>query len=358
MKSIFIRYLFNLFNCLQCDKRKRKQILFLLLSLTVAGIIGLRIFYDSPRYLPADHKFHNFDNISGANELIIPNIVHYIIFGKDTLGFVPFLSILSALKVQQPQKLYVHSDAVKFGGHYWTILKTAVSFPNTSLEVLHRPRPTHVFGQPLSSVYHATDVARIQVLMECGGIYVDTDTLILRPLDRFRRFEMALGWPLGGFLGTQVVKRRNACILRCNCVLLAHKDARFLPLWLESYKRYQPRDWYYNAGQRPTQQILEKAPYLVHRVPGLFGVQNLAARLYGPAPWPQWRLLCTIHLLSRHPPAPQSMDENYVMRYRTPFGEIARWLLWRLQPRVAFNKTALLHVYTSSSNASSCTSKA
>lgn len=106
-------------------------------------------------------------------------------------------------QVQQPEVVYIHSDAEKFGGRYWTILKT-VSFSNTSLVLSYRPRPTHVFGQPLSSVYHASDVARIQVLMECGGIYIDADTLVLRSLNRFRHFEMAVGWPQGEYMGTQV----------------------------------------------------------------------------------------------------------------------------------------------------------
>ncbi|KAJ9578293.1 hypothetical protein L9F63_005514, partial [Diploptera punctata] len=241
--------------------------------------------------------------------------------------------------IQQPDRVYIHTDIEKLSGYYWTVLQS-LSFPNTTLTVQYRARPTHVFGQPLSSVYHATDVARIQVLMECGGIYIDTDTLILRSLNRFRHFEMTLGWPLGGYIGTQV--------------LLAHKDARFLPLWLDSYKHYRPRDWYYNAGQHPTQQILERSPHLIHRVPGLFGVQNLATRLYGPAPWPQWRLMYTIHLLSRHPPAPQGMDETSVVRYRTPFGEIAKWLLNKVEPKVVFVRNVVHFVYTLSLNSSSC----
>ena len=137
-------------------------------------------------------------------------------------------------------------------------------------------------------------------------------------------------------------------------MLLAHKDARFLPLWLESYKRYHPRDWYYNAGQQPTQQILEQSPNLIHRVPGLFGVQNLASRLYGSASWPQWRLMYSIHLLSRHPPAPPRIDEKFAIHYRTPFGEIAKWLLYKLDPKIVFVKNMIHFIFTPSSNSSSC----
>jgi hypothetical protein len=33
-------------------------------------------------------------------------------------------------------------------------------------------KPTHVFGQQLASVHHASDVARIQILRKYGGIYL------------------------------------------------------------------------------------------------------------------------------------------------------------------------------------------
>ena len=37
-----------------------------------------------------------------------------------------------------------------------------------------------------------------------------------------------------------------------------------------------PSMWYYNAGEAPTKNILEKHPNLVTRIPKLFGVQSLA----------------------------------------------------------------------------------
>ena len=33
-------------------------------------------------------------------------------------------------------------------------------------------KPTHVFGQKLSSVQHASDVSRLKVLIKYGGIYL------------------------------------------------------------------------------------------------------------------------------------------------------------------------------------------
>ena len=48
--------------------------------------------------------------------------------------------------------------------------------------------------------------------------------------------------------------------------------------------------WYYNAGEAPTKNILEKNPNLVTRIPKLFGVQSLAKELYGQQQnWKDWK---------------------------------------------------------------------
>ncbi|XP_075212725.1 uncharacterized protein LOC142319382 [Lycorma delicatula] len=259
-------------------------------------------------------KTNSLESISG----LVPNIVHFIIFNNTKLDFTSFLSITSVLKVQRPEKILVHCDCKQFEDHYWGILLEISHKVLVPIEVVYLPRPTHVFGQTLSSVFHSTDVARIHVLMNYGGIYLDTDVLILKRLNEFFKFEMVVGWPPNENIGTQI--------------LIAKKDAQFLKLWLNGYHRYRPRAWYYNAGQYPTEQILEKNPKLIHRVPKLFGVHNLLDKLYSSSKWPEWRDYFSVHLLSRHPPAPKGLNETSVIKYAAPFGEIARWLLFDLEP--------------------------
>lgn len=90
-------------------------------------------------------------------------------------------------------------------------------------------------------------------------------------------------------------------------VLVAHQDARFLRLWLESYRgHYVGALWYYNAGQRPTQLALQARPELVHREPLRLGVHlEVIEQLYlqpprGPAT-DQWLAsLLAVHLFERH----------------------------------------------------------
>ena len=56
---------------------------------------------------------------------------------------------------------------------------------------------------------------------------------------------------------------------------------------------------YYNGGERPTVQVLDKLPHLVHRVGLKLGVHMLAHNLYSTM-WNEWRDQDAIHLLYNH----------------------------------------------------------
>lgn len=58
---------------------------------------------------------------------------------------------------------------------------------------------------------------------------------------------------------------------------------------------------YYNAGERPTIEVLYKRPELVHRVEGGFGADTgVSNRLYTVKSYDGWRGLDAIHLLLGH----------------------------------------------------------
>eukprot|EP00090_Calanus_glacialis_P011259 TRINITY_DN19698_c0_g1_i1.p1 TRINITY_DN19698_c0_g1~~TRINITY_DN19698_c0_g1_i1.p1 ORF type:complete len:675 (-),score=200.79 TRINITY_DN19698_c0_g1_i1:196-1941(-) len=177
--------------------------------------------------------------------------------------------------------MYLHTN-IKPEGHYFDIFKRVLG---DSLEISEVVKPTHVFGQKLSSVQHSADVARIKLLMKYGGIFLDEDVFVVKNMNRFRHFECAIGWPAGQNIGTQV--------------LVAQKDARFLPLWLAQYQNYRPTMWYYNAGEAPTNNVLAKRESLVHRVYREFGVENLAEQLYKKK-WNGWVNRYSIHMLDSH----------------------------------------------------------
>lgn len=136
------------------------------------------------------------------NEFQVPNIVHYVLFNKTTLDFITYLSILSVLKTQKPDAVQIHTDGKYLNGYYWRLINRMPT--NTSIHLNHMEIPTHIYGQPLSSIYHASDVTRIYILKLHGGIYLDNDVLVLNNLDDFRRYSMVLGCPDNESIGTQV----------------------------------------------------------------------------------------------------------------------------------------------------------
>ena len=160
----------------------------------------------------------------------VPNIVHFFHFVdkkqesyvhnvssgdvKD-LSFVSATCILAAAFNQEPDKIVIHTNqnvTLNLSDKkYWSLIfrvlrpansphettpttpsahnkngigaKKEVKRKKTKLKVKHLKQPTHVFGQPLSSTFHAADVARVLVLIREGGIALDQDTFIVRQLD-------------------------------------------------------------------------------------------------------------------------------------------------------------------------------
>ena len=149
---------------------------------------------------------------------VVPNKVHFFHFidkhpsdegnnnqKVEDLNFVSATCILAAAFNQQPEQIFIHTNSnVTFNlanKKYWSLVFRVLGFHSpkqqqhdkkyigtrkkskTILKVVHLKQPTHVFGQPLSSSFHATDVARLNVLIREGGIALDQDTFIVRKLD-------------------------------------------------------------------------------------------------------------------------------------------------------------------------------
>ncbi|XP_057376449.1 uncharacterized protein LOC130697557 [Daphnia carinata] len=269
-------------------------------------------------------SFFNFNNETGADHVIVPNIVHLIRFNKTEFSFIDYICTQAAFRNHRPDYVYIHTDSPggKFIGKYWELIERDLEL-SSRIHILPLEPPSEIFGQELNPdwrLYHGGDIARIRTMMKYGGIYLDNDVYVIRNLDKYRKFEMAINWDEGQFLGTQV--------------LIANRKARFLPLWLNSYREYHPDLWYYNAGERPTVEILYKHPELVHRVKMQFGADyDLSYNLYTYKEF-DWRTLDTVHLMINHryymdPRYNETpfFDENIVKNYAYPFGEMAREMI-------------------------------
>ena len=247
-------------------------------------------------------------NETGFGFNIVPNIVHYVLFNVTEIQFGHFISFLSVLKNQKPEKVYIHCDCSQLSGDYYQRVLRVANKTNTSVITRTVERPTQIFGKNLSDGWlnwHSSDITRIRVLQEFGGIYLDRDVYVVKSLDKFRKYEMTVDWDEGHYLE--------------NPFIIAYKHARFLKLWLDSYHDYRANKWYFNGGIYPTQKYLKKNPELVHRVTDDFEAKPRLCKLVYTEYYPKWRDYYAIHLLIR---GNEIAIRNWCFRFKIPKGTV------------------------------------
>ena len=81
----------------------------------------------------------------------------------------------------------------------------------------------------LQQVEHQSDVARLQILLEIGGIYIDDDVLFLKSFDELRVHQTVLAEENYDALG--------------NGIILASTKSWFLRRWFQEYKNFNDSRW-------------------------------------------------------------------------------------------------------------------
>lgn len=175
--------------------------------------------------------FGGFDNVTGADCFIVPNIIHFVRFNKSEYSFVDYVVMMAAMRNHRPDWFYIHTNVPSFTGKYW---KKLTDDPDIAkrIQIKRIELPSEVFGQKLNAAWrlqHGSDVARLQIMMRYGGIYLDSDVFVIRNLDKYRKYEIAINWDENQFLGNQVI--------------IANKAARFLRPWFDTYRVYRSDKW-------------------------------------------------------------------------------------------------------------------
>ncbi len=150
---------------------------------------------------------------------MVPDTLHIVWFGGQPLSLLNFLCLRSALLVNRYSTAVMHCD-VEPDGEYWARLRP-------SFEVRHRARPTSVGGREIRHVAHQSDVARLEILLDEGGTYLDTDVLCVRPMEGLRTAKAVLGQE--GNSGPAEVPGA------CNAVIMSEPGGSFLRDWLDGF---------------------------------------------------------------------------------------------------------------------------
>lgn len=201
----------------------------------------------------------------------IPQVVHFVYSLRKNaqFGWGQYVAIRSALAVHRPARALFH-HLWEPSGPWWDLVQPSLTM------VRHAPeRVEHGEGRCLSHHAHRADWLRLQALVRDGGLYLDMDTISLRPLPAaVRASEFAIAWQLPP--GTR--NREYPCSLEppapkppeptgtgggshdnhgstwqcggtahqralsrglCNAVMAAAPAARFAKHWLASYASFR-----------------------------------------------------------------------------------------------------------------------
>ena len=147
---------------------------------------------------------------------LVPNIVHYIWTGDyEPMLFHHFLSVKSVFDYMKPDVIYFHCENEPTG-KWWKETKSKMK----TLKIQKLELPTEIFRKSIVMSGHKSDIARIEILIKHGGIYIDTDVFVIKSFDRLRKYNFTMGIEYHGNPG-----RLN------NGVIVAAKGAPFLHKW-------------------------------------------------------------------------------------------------------------------------------
>lgn len=186
---------------------------------------------------------------------MIPNIFHFIFFTDEGSEFIRFplvhyLAIKSAYVLNKPEKIYFYLN-YEPEGEWWDKIKPC-------LEVINIEPPSEIFGNQLMHFAHKSDVLRLKLLIEKGGIYMDLDTICKRPFENLLKYNFVIG------------KQGRFRKKFCNGIIMSEKNSEFANLWFEQYKTFRSKgkDKYWAEHSSKISYILSKKyPSLLHIVP-------------------------------------------------------------------------------------------
>ncbi len=172
---------------------------------------------------------------------MIPKIVHFVFglspdFGCRPFSLIHYTAIKAARDRIRPDRICIYYQ-YEPSGYWWN---SALSLGVQTLKV---KAPTSVFGNPIRHYAHAADVLRMGILLEQGGIYLDSDFIAVRDFDDLLHHEFVMGIETGVGL--------------CNAVMIAKPNATFLREWFERYVNFNTDDWNGHSVCLPARMMSE-----------------------------------------------------------------------------------------------------
>ena len=148
---------------------------------------------------------------------MIPNNLHYVYIKKRPWKLHHYLSVKSAIVKAKVDKVIIWLDEEP-QGEWWDKTKELVT-------VYKIDPPKEIFGIKITQPAHQSDVIRLQILIEEGGIYADTDVIFKKPFTDLLDNKFVMGQ-----------QGENGQEGLCPATILSEPNSTFAKTWLMGFK--------------------------------------------------------------------------------------------------------------------------
>ena len=158
---------------------------------------------------------------------MIPHNCHFVFGLKEQTEeflFSYYVAVYSAHLVNNPDiiNFYYHHEPF---GKWWDKLKEIPSIELKKIDI-----PTHIGNKEIKKTANKADWVRMNILYNEGGIYLDIDTICIKPWKDLLNEDVVLGKELPDGI--------------CNAIMFTKPKSKFFEVWLDEYEQYfNPNGW-------------------------------------------------------------------------------------------------------------------
>lgn len=148
---------------------------------------------------------------------MIPTTAHFVYIKERPWKLHHYLSVKSVHQRSGMTEIMFWCD-YEPEGEWWAKTKPMV-------QVQRVIAPEQIFGIPITEPAHKSDVIRLMALNEHGGLYLDTDVIVVKPFTDLLNHQFVMGQQ--GLNGAEGL---------CPATMLAQKGSMFGQKWLLGFK--------------------------------------------------------------------------------------------------------------------------
>lgn len=209
------------------------------------------------RCSPQDTRLKgNLEWIENAVGKDVPNIVHMIYFKgpkSREFSYINYLAVRAAKEVQKPDKLYLYYNEEPEGNSFWAAAKQYATLVKMDAPAEYEGVSLHDWPQ------YQADVVRLQKLYDEGGIYLDTDAILTKPLNPFMKKDLTM---CGHVAGVSKEAGHDVDSIPVSTII-ARPKSEFIKIWLERLADgLKSNIWAWHAVDLPVKIYKERCDLL------------------------------------------------------------------------------------------------